>query len=295
MLKLNGIIPSITTPFDHHGDLYKAKLRHNLEKWNELSLTGYVVGGVAGESAYLTAEEKIELWGLAAACTAPGRVLIADVSAESVREAVSLANRAADLGYQAALVSAPHHYPHLTSSPAARQLYFGAVADQARLPLIIGNCPEAARGGIEPETISRLSGHPNIIAVKDSFSDIESLKHLLGAAKKGFQVLAGGALTLAVSLQAGAPGAVLAYAAAAPNTAITIYEAVRTREWDAALDWQQRISRAAHLVTAAYGIPGLKYAMDLNGYYGGPCRLPLSPLTPAAKAEIEQAFADLKG
>jgi len=71
-------------------------------------------------------------------------------------------------------------------------------------------------------------------------------------------------------------GAVLDYANAAPYTAIAIWEAHRQREFDAALDWQRRSARAAALVTDQYGIPGLKYAMDLNGYYGGPVRLPLT-------------------
>jgi 4-hydroxy-2-oxoglutarate aldolase len=48
------------------------------------------------------------------------------------------------------------------------------------------------------------------------------------------------------------------------------------------------------LVTTKYGIAGLKHAMDLNGYYGGPPRLPLTYPSPEAKREIEQAFADLK-
>jgi len=48
-------------------------------------------------------------------------------------------------------------------------------------------------------------------------------------------------------------------------------------------------------VTVKYGVPGLKYAMDLNGYYGGPPRLPLTVITPEAKKEIEQAFDGLKG
>jgi 4-hydroxy-2-oxoglutarate aldolase len=48
-------------------------------------------------------------------------------------------------------------------------------------------------------------------------------------------------------------------------------------------------------VTVKYGVPGLKYAMDLNGYYGGPPRLPLTAITPEAKKEIEQAFDGLKG
>ena len=69
----------------------------------------------------------------------------------------------------------------------------------------------------------------------------------------------------------------------------------RTREVQAEQDWQNRISRAAQLVTTKYGIPGLKYAMDLNGYYGGVPRLPLTPPSAAAKAEIEAAFHEIKG
>ncbi|HWB98871.1 MAG TPA: hypothetical protein VG672_19315, partial [Bryobacteraceae bacterium] len=67
------------------------------------------------------------------------------------------------------------------------------------------------------------------------------------------------------------------------------------REEEAGRDWQNRIAHAASLVASKYGVPGLKHAMDLNGYYGGPPRLPQSAPCPAAKAEIEQAFADLKG
>ena len=93
----------------------------------------------------------------------------------------------------------------------------------------------------------------------------------------------------------GACGAILAYANAAPYSTIAIWEAYRTREEAAGLDWQNRIGRAAALVTTKYGIPGLKHAMDLNGYYGGPPRLPLCPPAEAAKREIEEAFKDLKG
>jgi 4-hydroxy-2-oxoglutarate aldolase len=42
------------------------------------------------------------------------------------------------------------------------------------------------------------------------------------------------------------------------------------------------------------GIPGLKYAMDLNGYYGGPARLPFLPLTGDQKMEIEKLMAGIK-
>jgi 4-hydroxy-2-oxoglutarate aldolase len=118
---------------------------------------------------------------------------------------------------------------------------------------------------------------------------------LIREVQHGFQVLVGSAPTLWPSLLMGACGAILAYANAAPYSAIAIWEAYRTREEAAGLDWQNRIGRAAALVTSKYGVPGLKYAMDLNGYYGGPPRLPLIVPTPEAKREIEEAFRDLKG
>ena len=88
---------------------------------------------------------------------------------------------------------------------------------------------------------------------------------------------------------------VLAFANAAPYATISIWEAHRTRELAAAMDWQNRIARAAQLVTMKYGIPGLKYAMDLNGYYGGPPRLPLTVLKPEQQREIEIGFDGIKG
>ena len=61
-MKLEGIFPPIATPFDHEGNLYRAKVQHNVEKWNKTKLGGYVVCGSTGESVYLTTEEKIRLW-----------------------------------------------------------------------------------------------------------------------------------------------------------------------------------------------------------------------------------------
>jgi 4-hydroxy-2-oxoglutarate aldolase len=113
-------------------------------------------------------------------------------------------------------------------------------------------------------------------------------------ARPDFQVLVGSAQVLLPSLLMGAVGGILAFANPAPYAAIAIWEAFRTREEEAARDWQNRVGRAATRI-AKYGVPGLKHVMDVNGYYGGPPRLPLSVPTPEAKREIEEAFKDLKG
>jgi len=294
-MKLEGIFPPIATPFDYNGDLYKAKLKHNVEKWNLTALSGYVVCGSTGESVMLTTEEKIQLWGWVAEYAAPEKLLIAGTGMESVRETVELTNRAAALGYKAAMVRTPHYYKNLLNNAAAQMLYYRSVADQAKIPLIIYNWPQATGLDIPAEAVAALSEHPNIIAVKESSGNLEKVMQMIRTVKPGFQVLVGSAPTLWPSFAVGAVGAILAYANAAPFSTIAIWEAHRAREFDAAQDWQNRIARAAVLVTTRYGIPGLKYAMDLNGYYGGPPRLPLIPPSPEAKQEIEEAFRDLKG
>jgi 4-hydroxy-2-oxoglutarate aldolase len=295
MLKLQGIFPPITTPFDHDGGIYKAKVRHNVEKWNKVGLSGYVVCGSTGESVHLTTEEKVQLWAMVAEYAVSDRLLIAGTGVESVRETVELTNRAAALGYRAAMVRTPHYYKSLVNNAAAQELYFNSVADRSKIPLMIYNWPQATGVDIPAESVARLSHHPNIIGVKESSGNLEKVMRMIREAKEGFQVLTGSAPILASSLAVGAVGAVLAFANAAPYATVSIWEAHRTREFDAALDWQKRIARAAALVTSKYGIPGLKYAMDLNGYYGGPPRLPLCPASVDARSEIDAAFADLKG
>ncbi len=294
-MKLQGIFPPLTTPFDHEGNIYKAKVRHNIEKLNLTATAGYVVCGSNGESVMLSGEEKLELWELVAGHAAAGKILIAGTGCESVRETVKLTNCAAGMGYKAAMVRTPHYYKNLLNNAAAQMLFFRAVADQAKIPIMIYNWPQATGLDIPAEAVIQLSEHPNIIAMKESSGNIEKTMKMVRESKPGFQVLVGSAPTLWPSFMVGACGAVVAFANAAPYATIALYEAVRAREWDAVRDWQNRIANPAVLVTTKYGIPGLKYAMDLNGYYGGPPRLPLTVPSPEAKQELEAAFRDLKG
>jgi len=292
-MKIEGIFPPITTPFDRDGNVYHAKVRHNIEKWNRTGLAGYVVCGSTGESVFLTAEEKKQLWATVAEHAAPGKLLIAGTGCESVRETVDLSNCAASMGYKAVMVRTPHYYKNMVNNAAAQMLFFRAVADASKVPVIIYNWPQATGVDIPAEAVIALSGHPNIVAMKESCGSIEKILKMLRECEPGFKVLSGSAPTLWPTLAVGASGGVLAFSNAAPGATVALWEAVRARDYDAAREWQNRIANAAVLVTVKYGIPGLKHAMDLNGYYGGPPRLPLTPPSPEAKQEIEAAFRDL--
>src|ERR1051325_2498889 len=141
-MKLQGIFPPITTPFDHAGNLYASKVQHNVEKWNRTALSGYVVMGSTGESVMLTAEEKSTMWELVAKHAGPDKLLIAGTGMESVRETVCLTNHAAEMGYKAAMVRTPHYYKNLVSNAATQALYFRAVADQTKIPIFIYTSPQ---------------------------------------------------------------------------------------------------------------------------------------------------------
>ena len=242
MIKLHGIFPPIATPFDHKGDL-QIKVQHNIEKWNRTRLAGYVVCGSTGESVYLTTEEKIQMWEWVAEYADAEKILIAGTGVESVRETVALTNRAAEIGYKVAMVRTPHYYKNLINRADAQVLYFRAVADQAKIPVMIYNWPQATGVDIHARGRGRCCReHPNIIAIKESSGNLEKVMQMIREVKAGFQVLTGSAPTLAPSLAVGCVGAVLAFANAAPYATITIWEAHRTREPAAALDWQNRIA-----------------------------------------------------
>jgi 4-hydroxy-2-oxoglutarate aldolase len=110
----------------------------------------------------------------------------------------------------------------------------------------------------------------------------------------GFQVLSGSPGTLVDSLEAGAAGAVLGLAACAPQACHEVYLAWKDKDQVLAQEKQERIRRASARVGGELGVPGIKFACDLNGYYGGPPRMPLLPLTADLKAEVAEIMAGIR-
>ncbi len=110
----------------------------------------------------------------------------------------------------------------------------------------------------------------------------------------GFQVLTGADRLIFDSLQAGATGAIVAFAAFAPQACQEIYIAGKDHDLKLAEEKQQRILDAGSGIIGAMGLAGIKYACDFNGYYGGSPRAPILPLTAAQKAEVEGSLVEIR-
>ena len=110
----------------------------------------------------------------------------------------------------------------------------------------------------------------------------------------GFQVLTGSCASLLESLQAGAAGATLGFAACAPQACQEVYLAWKDHDLNLAAEKQQRIASPSQRIVGQLGISGVKCACDFNGYFGGRARAPLLPVTAQEKAEIELLLAGIR-
>jgi 4-hydroxy-2-oxoglutarate aldolase len=109
-----------------------------------------------------------------------------------------------------------------------------------------------------------------------------------------FQVLTGSASILLEALEAGASGAILGFAACAPQACQEVYLAWKDHDLKLAAEKQARIAGPGQHITGQLGISGVKYACDFNGYYGGRARSPLLPVTADEKSEIEALLAGIR-
>jgi 4-hydroxy-2-oxoglutarate aldolase len=289
-MKLTGIFPPLTTPFAPDGSLALDRLRDNIAKYNRTSLAGYVLNGSTGESVLLSWSEVERVWAVAREAASPERVLIAGTGAESTSETIEQTNRAAKLGYQAALVRTPSYFkPQMTAETLAE--HFLRVADAARIPILLYSVPVYTGVAVEAPLVARLAQHQNIVGIKESSGNVQRVSEIIADAPAGFQTLVGSAATLYPSLVMGAAGGILALACALPDMCVELYEAVQAEAHERARALQQRLLAAAPIFVSKYGVAGLKYALDRLGYHGGPPRGPLLAADESARREIDAVLA----
>jgi 4-hydroxy-2-oxoglutarate aldolase len=165
---------------------------------------------------------------------------------------------------------------------------FDAVTPRMLAAASAGNSTE----GGELVPVGALSGTSDAKASSPAVTVVGRMKTRQKAV--GFQILVGAAQKLQPSLDAGAVGAILAFACPAPTACYEIYAAWKEGDAELARLKQERIAKVAQRVVGDLGVPGIKYGMDLNGYFGGPARLPFLPLTADMKTEIEHLLADVR-
>lgn len=287
---MRGVFAPLTTPFASEGSLALDRLSSNVARYNQTPLAGYVLTGSTGEAVMLSREETELVWVVAREAAAPGKILIAGTGVDSTAETISRTRRAAELGYALALVKTPYYYKS-QMTPAALETHYLCVADASPIPLLIYSVPMFTGVTVEADLCARLSRHPNIAGIKDSSGSPDRAGQIVRQTPLEFQTVVGSAQNFAASLAAGARGGILALACVLSEFCVELCEAHMRHDAARVQELQRIIAEPGKLIVSKYGPAGVKYAMDKRGYYGGPPRAALQPVTAAAAAEIDSVLA----
>lgn len=292
-MDLSGIFPALTTPFGSDGSVSLSGLKHNIQRYNQTGVAGYVAIGSTGESVLLTSAEVEGVLVTVKESAAKGKTLIAGTGAESTAETIARTKRAAAIGYDVALVKTPYYYKP-SYKPDVLIAHYRRVADESPIPVMLYSVPQFTGIALEPPEIAALAQHPNIVGIKDSSGNVQRVAETIATVPAAFQVLVGSASTVYPCLTIGARGAILALAAALPEKCVTLFELVRQGRHDQARELQSLLLPASKLIVSECGIAGVKFAMDRRGYRGGLPRLPLLPLHDEQKKRLSEFLATLE-
>ncbi len=280
---LKGIFPPLVTPFVDD-ELAIDKLQRNIRKYERRELSGYVLFGSNGESAFLTKEEKLQI--IASVREHTKKTIIAGTGLDSIKDTIHLTNEAAEKGADYALLITPSFFKSEMKHHTFLN-YYTKVAGSVMIPVLIYNVPKFTNVNIEPETISELAMHPNIAGLKDSTENASRISEIVATVPESFKVIVGTASVLYPGLTAGAVGGILALANIAPDECLQLYNLFLAGNNKDALELQNKMIPVNRAVTSKYGVAGLKAAMDILGYDGGYPRLPLDPLSEAQIIELK--------
>jgi len=276
VLDIAGLFPPIPTNFTSSGQIDLHALASNLSVWNTYDLAGYVVQGSNGEVVYMSENERVAV--VEAVRKNTDKLIIAGAGCESTIQTIRLCQRMAQAGANAVLVINPHYYTKGMQNPQVITNHFLQVADSSPIPVVLYNMPGNTGIPIPNSCIVELANHPNIIGYKDSGGKVAKIAYVVQECP-GFQVLAGSASFLAPALCLGAVGGVCALANIAPQKVLDMMGMVHRGEIVEAMTLQKTLVEPNTAVTAGFGVPGLKCALDYLGMCGGATRSPLLKLS----------------
>ncbi len=275
---LRGILLPTTTPFDADGQILSDAIRSNLRAWSETGVVGFVVLGSTGERVHLDEREYLQTIETSREAVGDDMAFIVGAGQQSTAGTIGEIKKAATAGADAVLVITPNYYRSAITQETLVGFYTD-VADASPVPVLLYSMPALTGIKIEPQTIARLSEHPNIIGVKDSSKDVPGFAETVRLCPRDFAVMTGNGTVLLEALRAGATGAILAVGCVVPQICVQIF-----CEADSTL--QAKLTPLAAAVTTKFGIGGLKAALDMAGYIGGSVRAPLQPPNENARNEI---------
>lgn len=283
-----GVLPALVTPF-RNGEVDEDAFVALVERQIAGGVHGLVPVGTTGETATLSHEEHRRVVELCVQ-TARGRVpVIAGAGSNSTAEAIELVRHAKAIGADAALVVTPYY-----NRPSQEGLYahYKAINDAVQLPVLVYNVPARTSVDISNATLARLVKLPNIVGIKDATGDVPraSLQRL--DCGEDWTLLSGNDDGGLGYMAHGGHGCISVTCNVAPEQCADFYNAIMAGDWAAALAGQDRLIRLHKALFADASPAPTKFALAHLGLCTEETRLPITPCSEAARAEVLAGLRD---
>jgi 4-hydroxy-tetrahydrodipicolinate synthase len=289
MKPIVGSIVALVTPMREDGSIDYEALRR-LVDWHVAEGTDCLgVVGTTGESPTVSVEEHCEIIRISVEHAA-GRVpVMAGTGGNSTAEAIELSRYAKKVGADCSLSVVPYY-----NRPSQEGIYqhFRSIAEAVDIPMVLYNVPGRTVADMLPETTLRLAQVPGIIGIKEATGDIERAGWLIKHAPKGFAIYSGDDSTAVALMLLGGHGNVSVTANVAPRAMHELcHAALAGQAREAAAMHLKLLALHKHLFCEPSPAP-TKWAMARLGLCGAALRLPITPLTPAGQALVQQALRE---
>ncbi|MGI6244400.1 MAG: 4-hydroxy-tetrahydrodipicolinate synthase [Pseudochelatococcus sp.] len=285
--RFKGLYTALVTPF-RDGEVDEGAFRELVAWQIESGVDGLVPVGTTGESPTLSHDEhkQVVAWAVE---EAKGRVpVMAGAGSNSTAEAIDFARHAEEVGADAVLVVTPYY-----NKPNQEGLYqhFKAINDAIGIPIVIYNIPPRSVIDMSVETMARLFELPNIVGVKDATANIARVSLQRQVLGPDFIQLSGEDVTALGFVAHGGHGCISVSSNVAPRQCADLLHAALTGDFATALAWQDRLLPLHTALFIDTNPSPVKYALARVGRIRDEVRLPMVPVSAAAKAKVDEALA----
>lgn len=282
-----GTYTAIVTPFSPDGSVDFDKLRELIGIQAEAGIDGVVPVGTTGESPSLSYEEHSKVIEVAVEAAAGKMKVIAGTGANSTAEALELTERAKDAGADGTLQVTPYY-----NKPNQEGLiqHFSAVAEIG-LPVVLYNVPGRTGREIAVDTVVSLSGHPNIVAVKEAGGSVDRVSATL--TRCDITVLSGDDSLTFPMMAVGGKGVISVASNVAPAPLVRMTHLALDGKWDEARELHMKYYPLfTDLFIDTNPIP-VKAAMAMMGLIEEVYRLPMCAMSNSLKNTLRATLREL--
>lgn len=261
----SGVWAPTVTFFDHSTD--SLDIESQTQYFSYLSksgLAGLVVLGTNAETFLLTREERKSLLETARKACGPTFPIMAGVSGHSTKQVLEYIADAVAAGANYVLLLPPAYFGKQTT-PAVIDCFFGDVAEESPLPIIIYNFPIVCNGiDLDSATIARLAKtHRNIVGVKLTCGAVAKITRLAAELRpEEFATYGGQSDFLIGGLASGSAGTIAGFANVFPKAIVQIYNLYKEGRFQEAWDLHKTAALAEQPCKA--GVASVKYAASLT-------------------------------